>query len=128
MDGLSIRKFFRDLLGSRLVERLEADLATQRVDFEYRLQDKDAVIADLRMEKQQLLSKVALYELTIMPRASVQGAEVVGYQRPTKPNFNKEMFSSPPPMSSWQKVQFEHDEQMKKELEEEAAQKAVSAT
>lgn len=125
MTGSEIRNFFRELLGSRLIERLEVDLQMQRVDFDLRLQDKEYVIADLRMEKQQLLSKIALYELTIMPRASVQGAEVVGYQKPTKPNFSKEMFLSPPPMSSWQKVQFEHEERMKREVEEEEKAKTV---
>jgi hypothetical protein len=126
MDGLSIRKFFRDLLGSRLIERLEIDLATQRIDFESRLNDKEYFIAILREENQQLKSKVALYELTIMPRASVQGAEVIGYQKPTKPSFSKEMFNSPPPISSWQKIQMEHDAKMLAEIEEEKQKAQVT--
>jgi hypothetical protein len=119
MTGNGIRKFFRDLLGSRLVERLEEDLVRLRADFENRLQDKDILISNLREEKQQLTAKVALYELTIMPRSSVQGAEAVGYLKPTKPNFSKELFMSPPAISSWQRVQQEHDAQMLKEIEEE---------
>lgn len=119
MDGLTIRKFFRELLGSRLIERLEMDLATQRIDFERRLQDKDLQLAALREEKQHLVAKVNLYELSIMPRASIQGAEVVAYSKPTKPNFSKEMFLSPPAISSWQKVQMEHDAKMLAEIEEE---------
>ena len=119
MTGSNIRQFFRDLFGSRLVQRLEEDLIRLRTDFEARLNDKDIQLALLREEKQQLQAKVALYELTIMPRSSVQGAEVVGYSKPTKPNFSREMFQSPPAISSWQKVQMEHEAQMKKEIEEE---------
>ena len=119
-----IREAFRALLGSRLVERLEEDLMRLRADFESRLLDKEVVIANLREEKQQLLAKVALYEITIMPRSSIQGAEVVNYAKPTKPSFSKEMFISPPPMSSWQKVQAEHNAQMQREIEEEQKQKA----
>ena len=95
------------------------DLATQRIDFERRLQDKDLQLAALREEKQHLVAKVNLYELSIMPRASIQGAEVVAYSKPTKPNFSKEMFLSPPAISSWQKVQMEHDAKMLAEIEEE---------
>jgi hypothetical protein len=124
MDGSSIRIFFRDLFGSRLVERLEEDLILMRQDFAARLQDKETVIATLREDKQQLLSKVALYELTIMPRSSVQGAEVVGYQKPTKPAFSKEMFNSPPPITPWRKVQMEHEAQMIAEIKEEESKKA----
>jgi hypothetical protein len=127
MTGSDIRKFFRDLFGSRLVERLEEDLMRLRADFENRLQDKEVVIANLREEKQQLLAKVALYEITIMPRSSIQGAEVVNYAKPTKPSFSKEMFMSPPPMSAWQKVQAEHNAQMQREIEEEQKQQATEA-
>jgi hypothetical protein len=126
MTGSDIRKFFRDLFGSRLVERLEEDLIRLRTDFESRLNDKEYFIATMREENQQLKSKVALYELTIMPRASVQGAEVVGYQKPTKPNFSKEMFSSPPAISSWQKIQMEHDAKILAEIEEEKKAQATT--
>lgn len=124
-----IRKFFRDLFGSRLVERLEIDLAMLREDYERRLQDKDLVIANLREEKQQLISKVAIYELTILPRASVQGAEVVAYQKPTKPTFSaKDFYNSPPVMSRWQQEVAKHEEQMRLEEEAERAdqQKNIS--
>lgn len=124
MTGSGIRQFFRGLFGSRLVERLEEDLMRLRADFESRLQDKEIMIATLREEKQQLMSKVALYEMAIMPRSSIQGAEVVQYSKPTKPNFSKEMFQSPPAISSWQKVQLEHEAQMQREIEEEQKQKA----
>lgn len=123
MTGSDIRQFFRGLFGSRLVERLEEDLVRLRVDFEARLQDKEVLIANLREEKQHLTAKINLYELSIMPRASVQGAEVVAYSRPTKPSFSKEMFQSPPPISSWQKIVMENDEKNRRELEEEAKAK-----
>lgn len=123
MTGKDIRNFFRDLLGSRLVARLEEDLLRLRQDFEDRLKDKDIIVANLREENQQLKQKVAIYELTIMPRASVQGAEVVGYSKPTKPSFSKEMFLEPPPISRWAQVQQEHEANLKREAEEESAAK-----
>ena len=126
MTGSDIRQFFRDLFGSRLIQRLEEDLLRLRNDFEARLNDKDIQLAMLREEKQQLQAKVALYEITIMPRASVQGAEVVAYSKPTKPSFSREMFNSPPAISSWQKVQIEHEAQMQKEIEEEKKAQGVS--
>jgi hypothetical protein len=127
MTGSDIRHFFRELFGSRLVERLEEDLVRLRADFENRLQDKESIIANLREEKQQLIAKVNLYELTIMPRASAQGAEVVAYSKPTKPNFSKEMFMSPPAISNWQRLVMENDLKNAKELEEERKAKETKS-
>ena len=122
--GAGVRQFFRDLFGSRLIERLELDLVTLRNDFEQRLQDQALLIATLREEKQLLMSKVTTYEMTIMPHASRAGAEVVAYQKPNKPNFS--FTEIPAPKSRWQVVQEEHEAQMRKELEEEKAAAAAN--
>jgi hypothetical protein len=119
----SIRQFFRDLLGSRLTAHLEIEMLRLRTDFEQRLMEKDLSIATLREEKNLLMSKVTMYELTIMPHASRVGAEVVAYQKPTKPAFS--FMDIPAPKSRWQQVQDDHDAQIAKELVEEA--KAAAA-
>ncbi len=123
--GAVIRQFFRELLGSRLVEQLQNDLLRLRNDYDQRLHDKDVMIASLREEKALLMSKVAMYELTIMPHASRTGAEIVAYQKATKPAFN--FLEIPPEKSRWQKVQEEHDAQMAKERDEEASKKTENS-
>ena len=121
--GSKIRQFLRDLFGSRLVERLEEDLLRTRSDFESRLLDKDQIIADLRSERAVLLGKINVYEMTLMPRASRAGADLVAAVNPKKPNFGID-FSSPPTMTRWQKVVAEHEAQLAKEAEEEKAAQA----
>jgi hypothetical protein len=121
--GAGVRQFFRDLFGSRLVERLELDLVNLRNDFEQRLQDQALLIATLREEKQLLMSKTAVYEMTLMPHASRAGAEVVAYQKPSKPSFS--YAEIPSPKSRWQVVQDLHEEQMRKEIEAESAAAAA---
>jgi hypothetical protein len=122
--GARIRQFFRELFGSRLIAQLELDLLRLRQDFDERLQDKDRVIAGLREEKQQLMSKVALYENTIMPHSSRMGAEVAAYVKPIKPTFSFNDIG--PTKSKWEMVQEQHNEQMRKEIEEEKAAAAAS--
>jgi len=119
--GARIRQFFTELFGSKLVARLEEDILRLRNDYDQRLHDKDVMIAALREEKALLMSKITVYEMTIMPHASRTGAEVVAYQKPTKPSFN--FLEMPPEKSRWQKVQEEHDARMAQELAEEAAKK-----
>jgi hypothetical protein len=121
----SIRGFFRDLLGSRITEHLEVELLRLRSDFEQRLQDKDNVIAGLKEEKSMLLSKVTMYETTIMPYASRAGAEVVAYQKPKKPAFS--FVDVPAPKSRWQQVQDNWEEQLNNEAEEEKQKAATAA-
>jgi hypothetical protein len=123
--GKRIRGFFRGLLGSRVTEHMEIELLRLRSDFEQRLQDKDQTIASLREEKALLTSKITMYELTIMPHASRVGAEVVAYQKPTKPSFS--FMDIPAPKSRWQQVQDDHDAQMAKEIEEDKAKAATAA-
>lgn len=131
MDGKSesiaktIRGFFRDLLGSRITEHLEIELLRLRQDYEQRLQDKELTIASLREEKALLMSKTTMYEMTLMPHASRAGAEVVAYQKPTKPAFT--FMDMPAPKSRWQQVQDEHDAQMSKEIEEDKQKAATAA-
>jgi hypothetical protein len=109
-----IRLFLRELFGSRLTERLEEDLLRQRQDFEARLQDKDQVIADLRVEKATLMGKIVLYERTLL-RVDVEKTGA-----PKKPIFDFN-FSSPRPVSRWEQVQAEHDKQLAEEAEREKA-------
>ena len=123
--GARIRQFLRELLGSRLTSRLELDLILLRQDFEARAQEHQILVASLREEKQMLLSKVATYENVIMPHSSRAGAEVVAYQKPTKPAFS--FMDIPAPKSRWQMVQDEHDAQMEKEIEEDKAKAAAAA-
>jgi hypothetical protein len=121
--GKRIRYFFRDIFGSRVLEHLELEKIQLREDFEKRLQDKDNIIASLREEKALLMSKVTMYEMTIMPHASRAGAEVVAYQKPIKPAFS--FVDMPAPKSRWQQVQDEHEKQLAIESAEEA--KAATA-
>jgi hypothetical protein len=117
--GKRIRQFFRDLFGSRVAEHLENEKTQLRQDYERRLQDKDTVIASLREEKSLLMSKITVYEMTIMPHASRMGAETVAYQAPKKPVFS--FVDIPTEKSRWEQYQDEHNAQMAKELAEEAA-------
>lgn len=121
--GARIRQFFRELFGSRLVARLEEDLLRLRQDFESRTQEHQSVVASLREEKSLLMSKVAMYEITLLPHASRAGAEVVAYQKPIKPAFS--FVDMPAPKSKWQQVQEDYEKQLEKELAEEA--KAATA-
>jgi hypothetical protein len=123
--GARIRQFLRELFGSRLTERLELDLLNLRNDMERQLHDRDVLVATLREEKQQLMSKVAKYELAIMPHSSRMGAEVAAYVKPTKPNFS--FTDIGPTKSRWEQVQDAHNAQMAKELAEEAAEKEKAA-
>jgi hypothetical protein len=123
--GKRIRQFFRDLFGSRVSEHLEREIMQLRQDFERRLQDKEAVVASLREEKAMLMSKITMYEMTIMPHSSRMGAEVTAYQKPTKPAFS--FVDMPKEKSRWEKVQDDHNAQMAKELAEEKEKAATAA-
>jgi hypothetical protein len=119
--GACIRRFLKELFGSRYLEHLENEIAILRQDHDRALHDRDILVAALREEKQHLMSKIAVYELSIMPRASRAGAEVVAYQKPSTPSKPKfDSFEMPPTKSRWQVVQEQHEEQMRKEIEEEA--------
>lgn len=100
-----------------------------RTDYDYRLQDKDAVITELRSEKAGMQGKMTEYELTLMPRASKAGSDYVRSQvKPSKPNFGFD-FSSPPPVSRWQAMVDAHEADLaagdKTEKEAETAEAAA---
>jgi len=118
--GAVIRQFFRDLLGSRYMEHLEEELTRLRQDQDRSLHEKDVIIATLREEKQQLNTKLIVYENTVLAHSSRMGAEVVAYQKPKPPSPKFDFSSLPPTKSRWQVVQEQHDTQMAKELAEEA--------
>lgn len=125
--GACIRRFFRELMGSRLSERLELDLINLRNDFDQRLHDKDLIIASLREEKAQLNAKIIIYENVVMTGTSKMGAEVVAYQKPKSPIPQFSFVDMPPTKSRWQVQQDEHDARIAKEEAEEQAQKAATA-
>jgi polyhydroxyalkanoate synthesis regulator protein len=111
----SIRGFWDDLFYSALVQRLETDLMRAISDAQQLRQDKDSVIADLRMEKTLLTAKVTMYEQNINQRVGIDPARV----RSEKPSFAS--FKNPPVMTTWQKEQADHNAQIEKELAEEAS-------
>lgn len=121
-----IRIFLRELLGSRLVERLEEDLLRQRQDFEARLQDKDQVIADLRTEKATLLGKIIMYERTLLPLSSRAGSDIVNASKPQRPNFGLD-FSAPRPVSRWEQVQADHEKALAEESDQDTQAAAKGA-
>jgi len=115
----SIRGFWDDLFYSALVQRLETDLMRAISDAQQLRQDKDSVIADLRMEKTLLTAKVTMYEQNINQRVGIDPTRV----RSEKPSFAS--FKNPPVMTTWQKEQADHNAQIDKELAEEAATAAT---
>ncbi len=121
--GKRIRQFFRELFGSRVAEQLELSAIQLRQDFEYRLLEKDNLIASLREEKALLTSKITIYELTLMPHASRAGAEVVAYNKTKKPSFS--FVDTTPVKSRWQQYQEDYakaeEEKEVKEKQEKAA-------
>jgi len=124
--GKVVRRFFRELFGSRVAEYLETEILHLREDFEYRLKDKDNQISALKEEKALLTSKVTMYEMTLMPHASREGAEVVAYQKPRRPNFS--FVDSTPLKSRWDKYQEDYyKEEEQKEKEESSKKDAATA-
>lgn len=128
MFGATIREFFREIFGSRLIVNLEVQLLQLRQDYERRLQDKDQIIADLRTEYALMRGKMSIYENTIMPLASRAGAQIVAATtpKPLKPNFSAKDFVAQLPKSRWEVVQEEHEKEMARldaEEKEAAAQK-----
>lgn len=123
--GKRIRKFFRDLFGSRTTEVLELSLIHLRQDFEQRLQEKDVLIASLREEKALLNSKITVYEMTVMPHSSRMGAEVVNYTKPKKPSFS--FIDATPVKSRWEQFQTDYYKAEAEKEKREASEKAAAA-
>lgn len=65
--GLEIRKFFRDLFGSRLNAHLEEELLRVRQDCEERIQEYVQQCAALRQEISQQAAKIEKYEMVLLP-------------------------------------------------------------
>lgn len=130
MSGAQIRDFFRELLGSRLVEHLEAELIRLRMDCDARLRDKDDVITQLRADKAVLDMKVIQYENELLAKNSRAGAAVVAARegKPAKPSWagNPEAFVNQLPKSRWEQYQENYyQEQDRLDLEEK--EKAAAA-
>jgi hypothetical protein len=125
MVSATVREFFRELFGSRLITNLEVQLLQLRQDYERRLQDKDQVIAELRTEYALMRGRMSIYENTIMPLASRAGAQIVAATtpKPLKPNFSPEAFVAQLPKSRWEVVQEEHEKELARLEAEEAAKK-----
>lgn len=111
MSGEDIRKFFRDLFGSRLISVLEAQLLFARADTDRVRLEYQQIIAELRQEKALLNARLSSYDA----KAGLRPPSEV----PKKPNFGVD-FSFPEVETSWQKLQREHEERNAKELKEEA--------
>jgi hypothetical protein len=122
MTGKSIRQFLRDLLGSRLAEVMQTEILRLQMENQQLRQDKDQTIAELRSEKAQLAATVSLYQMNINQRVGIDPTR----KRAEKPSFAS--FESPRVKTSWQAEQEEHEAQIEKELEEEAAAAAKGAT
>lgn len=111
--AVRVRRFFRELLGSRLVLQLEADLANLRNDYERRLQERDDVIADLKSQLTNTRVKLDTYESIIIPLTSP-----VGNLFKPKPERTFEPISEPAP-GSWAAIQRDWDMQQAAEAERE---------
>lgn len=111
----SVRRFFEELFGSRLVEQLTADLLYARSDAERMRIEYQGIIADVRAEKALLIAKLAAYDFKAGLRAP--------NETPRKPSFGVDFMTSTLPKTRWDVIRDEHDVRMQKELEEEAAAK-----
>ena len=110
-----IRLFFRQLFGSRLIQRLEQDLLDVRADFEHRLNDKDDVIANLRSELQAARLKIETLETVIIPVISPVGN--LFKPKPDTRTFEK---LSGPEEGSWAWVQAEWAKKQAEEAQQES--------
>jgi len=109
-----LRQAWDDLFYSSLVACLEEDLLRVRQDFEARIQEYQAIVADLRNEKAALTAKCAIFEFSLQQKVGIDPSQ----RSARKPSFAA--FEEPRPMTRWQQVVAEHE----KELETEAAEPA----
>lgn len=109
--AITIREFLRDLFGSRLAIEIQKTLDRERdaqlqlrQDYERRLQDRDSIVLDYKAEIALLKSKVAQYEMVLIPLSSAAGRQRNNILNSVdKPNF--ESLDSGSSSSSWQKEQ-----------------------
>lgn len=98
-----VRKFLRDLFGSRLVLHLETELLSQQSQYETRLNERDQLISDLRSEVRDLKSKQEQLELD--PSYFWYLANRSQSRRPAPPSADPILDTS---VSEWQRIQNEH--------------------
>ena len=111
MTARDIRRWFTDLFGSRLVDRLEEDLLRLRADYDSRLNERDQTIADLRAELQRFRLKQDEYELD--PSYFWWLAHRGQRERQQKTGTLEAV--SGPAEGSWQWVQQQHYKQQEEE-------------
>jgi hypothetical protein len=111
-----VRRFFRDLFGSRLVDALELRVLEVQQECERRVRDKDDLIFSLRSDLSALRAKMETYETILLPLASPAGN--LFKPKPDPKTF--ERLSGPEP-GSWAWVQSEWN---RKQADEEAAEAA----
>lgn len=68
MTGLEIRQFLRELFGSRLNAHMEDELFRLRGDYDTRLQEREARIAELKEQVLHLAEKIDRYEAIFLPK------------------------------------------------------------
>jgi hypothetical protein len=111
--GLKIRKFFRDLFGSRLNSHLEEELLRTREDYEARILEYVQQASVYREQIAQLSAKIEKYEMVLLPM--VYG----GVLGPKKPMDFTEIAED---SDSWPAIQARWEKEQAKEAEEEFKQ------
>lgn len=106
--GLTLRKFFRDLFGSRLSSHLEEELERNRADYEVRITELNQQIANLRAEKAQLSAKVEQCEMVLLPLV---------YKTAVGPKHPPDFVNLPPDPNSWASIQAQWDKDQNAEEE-----------
>lgn len=98
--GSDIRKFFRDLFGSRLNAHLEEELMRVRQDCEERIEEYVRQSSALREQISQLTAKIEKYEMVLLP---VVYGHLGGRKEPTfEPSIE-------PDPDSWQAIRARWD-------------------
>jgi len=110
----TIRQFFRDLFGSRLVDTLELRILEIQQETERRIGDKDRMIDMLQSDLANLRVKMESYETIILPIVSPVG----NLFKPKPEPRTLERLSGPEP-GTWAFTQMKWNEQMAAEAEAE---------
>ena len=111
-----VRRFFRELFGSRLIATLELRVIEVQQECERRVADKDDLIASLRSDLAAARTKIETYEVVLLPLVSPVG----NLFKPKPDERTFERLSGPEP-GSWAAVQ----EKWYKQQAEEAAAEAA---
>jgi hypothetical protein len=116
MDGQGIRRFFRELFGSRVTEQLENELMRARSDYDTRLHERDETIADQRARIALLEGKIDRYEMVLLPLSSPVGNFFNNKREPIS-----ELLPEKSNVSSWQEYKMAYESEQEKELEAESS-------